>query len=546
MNRNAVKVVSFVLCAMTLLSLAACSPSSSGSFSSSSGSQSSAAADPFGKYSSTLTLSTVRTVDSFVKFDPSNPERKSLTQNIWADAYKDKLNVQFNYLWTTNDDQYDSKWNTAIASGDIPDCAVVDSTIYKELLDAGYVEDMTDYYNNYASGQYKQWSKEDGGVTEKYMTVDGKLYGLPEFGSQPDNNNILCIRNDWLKKVNMPEPKTFDDLIAVAKAFKAAKLGGDGTYGFCINKQVDSMLSLLNAMGAYYNIWIKDGSSGKLTYSTVQPAMRDALLKLQSMYQDGLFNQDFAVKDSTTAGEDIAAGKVGITGGIYITPLLSVNDNIIADKNADWKVILPPTADGSEYKSQGSATPDRYIFVKKGCKNPEAVVKVVNLDMKLKTEQYTKYNLCPDNVQVFTYCFAVNITEPWKNLMAQQAVAKALTTKDASMLSPEQKTYYDMCVAAINGSRKDIGYNLVFGADSAFKYVSELKDSNRIIVDQDQTLPTDTQVASGETLRTSLDAAMEKVIMGDDISTWDEAVTAWKKGGGDKITDEVNEWYAKQ
>jgi hypothetical protein len=36
-----------------------------------------------------------------------------------------------------------------------------------------------------------------------------------------------------------------------------------------------------------------------------------------------------------------------------------------------------------------------------------------------------------------------------------------------------------------------------------------------------------------------------KVIAGEDISVYDAAVDAWKAGGGDDITKEVNDWYAK-
>ena len=39
-----------------------------------------------------------------------------------------------------------------------------------------------------------------------------------------------------------------------------------------------------------------------------------------------------------------------------------------------------------------------------------------------------------------------------------------------------------------------------------------------------------------------------KVIMGEkDIdSTWDAFVSSWRRIGGDDVTAEVNDWYAKQ
>jgi putative aldouronate transport system substrate-binding protein len=46
-------------------------------------------------------------------------------------------------------------------------------------------------------------------------------------------------------------------------------------------------------------------------------------------------------------------------------------------------------------------------------------------------------------------------------------------------------------------------------------------------------------------LDTDLYTAIVKVIAGEDISVYDAAVDAWKAGGGDDITKEVNDWYAK-
>ena len=40
-----------------------------------------------------------------------------------------------------------------------------------------------------------------------------------------------------------------------------------------------------------------------------------------------------------------------------------------------------------------------------------------------------------------------------------------------------------------------------------------------------------------------LDSAILNVINGEDISAFDEAVEAWKAGGGDTMTEEVNAWY---
>lgn len=548
MARKIAKVISVALCTLMLASSVACgskdssvdttSTSSTGS-TVSTDSTAAEKADPFGKYAETITLTTVRTLDSNVKFDTTKPTQKSLTENAWASAYEDQLGIKFDYLWTPTPDQYASKWNVALASGDIPDTAVVDGTTYKQLVEADLVEDMTSYFNDYASDVFKQDNIADNGNTMGYMTYDGKLLGLPHDGTQPDALNLMFIRKDWLAKVNMPEPKTTDALIATAKAFVDAKLGGANTYGLNASKDPGSLAGFYNAFGANYNIWQKDSASDALVYGTIQPQMKAALLKLQQMYKDGLIAQDFAVKDGTVCSQDIAASKVGIQYGSFAEPLVSIKDNYAANKDAEWIIMTPPSADGSKYISQASATPGNFIFVKKGIKNPEAVVKVINLNFKLADSDPEGYGSGADGVEKHKYRFACEIAHPWKNLDAYKAVTAAIASKDASKLNGEQKGYYDKIVAG------DKPFSGVFGSYSTFKVIGEMKDNDQILVDAYQSLPTDTQVAKGDTIKTTLDAAMLKVIMGADISLFDKAVDGWKKGGGDAITAEVNAWYSK-
>ena len=79
---------------------------------------------------------------------------------------------------------------------------MVGSTIYKTLLEAGLVEDMTGYYNDYASDISKHYVADDGGIAQSYRTVNGKMYSLPYTGTQPDGGDVLFIREDWLQKLN--------------------------------------------------------------------------------------------------------------------------------------------------------------------------------------------------------------------------------------------------------------------------------------------------------------------------------------------------------
>lgn len=569
MGKRPLAFVSCILCVVLLLSLAACgkaadssstSEPSAAAPSSSSADTQAAAKDPLGKYASTVVLTSVRSLDSTVKFDESNPLCKSLEENQWQSAYKEYLNVDVDYIWTATPDQYNTRWNTSIAAGNLPDAAVVDSTIYAQLIEAGLVEDMTGYYNDYASDSYKQWNENDNKATLSFMTFDGKLYGLPVTGTQPDAGSMLYIRSDWLEKIGKPLPATMDELIAAAQGFMDNKLGGDKTYGIFADKNIfednsaNSLEGFMNGFGAYYNIWVDDGS-GKLVYSSIQPAMKPALLKLQELYKKGILAQDFVTKIDD---KDIGAGQVGITYGRFFTPLGGMMTSIDKE-NAEWKVMIPPTADGSPYRMQGKSAPNNFIFVKKGYAHPEAVVKVVNLGVKVNAEQWrmSVNGMDPDklfdetqeiiNQGIYTYLFMFALVDPpWKNLKDYELCSNALVTGDTGPdldKGVAARNYYN---AIKKNDTSGKTYDLIFGSDSAFKVIKDLKESDRILVDADQTLQTKTQLSSGVTIKTALDSAMFKVIMGEDISVFDKAIEAWKQGGGDAITQELNTWYASK
>jgi putative aldouronate transport system substrate-binding protein len=365
--------------------------------------------------------------------------------------------------------------------------------------------------------------------------------------------SILYIRKDWLKAVHMTEPKTMDQLVAVAKAFKAANLGGPNTVPIAASGSISTngqceVRGFLNSYGAIYDQWVKQ-SNGTLGWGSVQPNVKPALLQLQKMYKAGLFAQDFAADlTATSANQLLASNKSGIMTGVFPCPLWpGITGSYQSDKTADWEVIELPTVKGTPVISQSTVAPSSFIFVKKGCAHPEAVVKAVNLTAQLKTDEPTKYSTTPDQVQTFVYAFACQVFAPWKNLDCHLAITAAEKSGNTSLMNAEAKGYYDMIQKAKKGDRTggNIGMDLVFGKQSAFSVVETMKNSNRIMIDAYFSLPTPTMVAKAAFLKTNLDAAMLKVIMGADISTFDNAVSAWKKGGGNQITSEVNAWYSK-
>jgi N,N'-diacetylchitobiose transport system substrate-binding protein len=102
--------------------------------------------------------------------------------------------------------QAHDKFTTSIAGGKTPDVAEMGTAWTPEFADQGAFEEVS----KPASGQYVS-SLVDA------ATLDGKVWGKPWYAG----SRALIYRKDVLEKAGVEPPKTWDELIAAAKAIKA-------------------------------------------------------------------------------------------------------------------------------------------------------------------------------------------------------------------------------------------------------------------------------------------------------------------------------------
>lgn len=513
--------------------------------------------DPLGKYEPGITLRGAYFVSPGTLFIKGNPDYDSPEKNLFIQDYKDYLGIDVVYDWVSADvEAYDTKWNMAMAQNNLPDFGLVNETQYKMLLEAGQVMDMTDLFDQYASDKYKEFIEADGGATLGYSLQNGRMMGLPLTGAQPDVIPILYVRQDWLDKLNLPVPKTIEELENTAQAFIDNQMGGLGTYGIVGSKSAFdydlSFRGIFNGYGAYTGAWIKD-ETGKIVYGSTQEVVTKPLLKLQEMYKKGLINEDFAVTDPSIAKEDVASGKVGIVyGTYYLAP--GVGDAAVGDQKAEWAIVELPTADGSPAVVQSSVKRSQFIFVNKDCKNPEAVVKLINLGIDLiynedpaVVARHTTHAVGDTMIQASKYVATVFFCQiPWQNMQIHKDVSNALATgkKDWNIAIAESK--YELALKYEAGDRSQWNQYHIFGPTGTFTVIQKMWEEGRIILDEYQTLPTETMTAKEQLLKDALNTAMIKVIMGEDISVYEAAVQDWYKNGGQVMTEEVNTWYSQK
>ena len=501
-------------------------------------------------FEETVPISFARTASSTTIIDKDNPLKKSYTENVWTTTFKDALNIDLTYAWVaTDDDSNNAKWGAAIASGELPDAAYVSDAVYKQLLDGSLIMDMTDIYEAEASTLYKSLNTPE---ILGNLTTGGRMYGLPLPTNKYIGNAVLFVRTDWLAKLNLELPKTIDEAVAVARAFKEAKLGGEDTIGFMFadGSSVNDgrLVGFMNGYGAFRDIWVD--VDGKLAWSNTLPEMKDALLALQALYQEGLINQDFAVTNGTVAQEYIASGKCGIFYSTDWTVTTSMQAAVDLDPEADFTCVgIVGLTEDAETKIQTAAVRAGKLFVNAKCAHPEALVRMINLHCAVSLGEdddlREKYEGGGEDMW---YKFL-----PWNGAHLQSAMNDIGYANDIRMSQdageyvgefPNMKAFVTTCFTLPEGSKW--WHSKIGGHNGAYTYDYDMFMAGRMVPDAFNTLPTETMEILGDVVNDALNTAMLEVIMGADISVYENAVKSWFANGGQTITDEVNDWYASR
>lgn len=515
--------------------------------------------DPFGKYDPAINISFVRGIDDDLAANilPKTPG-ETLEDNRWTKVYKEELGINVSYAWTVKgnetSDAYTQKINVTLASGDLPDVVLVNPSQLKQLVDSDMVEDMTQYYNDYASEQLKKYMTEEGTGIIDSVTFDGKMMAVPETVAFNEAAQYLWIRNDWLKKLNLQAPKTMDDVLKIAEAFTTQDPDGNGkndTYGLPITKDIYS-----GAMGtegffagyhAYPNLWVED-SNGKLAWGSTLPETKVALQKLAEMYKAGQIEQEFGVKDGGKVAETIAAGKFGINYGAQWNPMYPLISNFNNDKNADWTAYSLVSNDDKKVMVPLKFNQTRIFAVKKGYKNPEALVKLMNMHIEKnwgESADFNKYYMPVENGAVGVWKFSPVCPAPsFKNLEAFIAIDEARKNNDFSKLTGEPKVIQANIDAYEKGDDAMWGWERIYGKTGAFKSMVEYKNNDQLLKEKFTGAPTQTMAEKKTTLDKMEKEVFVKIIMGSvSIDEFDKFVSDWNKLGGEAMTKEVNEWY---
>ena len=516
------------------------------------------APDPFGRYEETVDVHFVRDTDDTLdaNFFSQYPD-KTMTDNLWCDLYRDVLNVNVVYDWIVKSgDEYDTKLAAAVAIGDIPEFVNVSTVQMKQLVEADAIMPLEDIYEQYAAPFTKQILESDGLSPFQAATFDGHLYGLPNVDSSLMIADLLWVRTDWLEKLGLPIPTTMDEVMATAEAFAKADFDGNGvddTLGIAIEKslwsQMFSLRGFFNAFDSYPGIWVED-ENGNLVYGSTLPGTKDALKALHEMYEKGLIDPEFGVKDGGKVAESTTAGKCGLFYGAQWNSIYPLQSCVNLDKNAQWRAVSIVSATDKPVKAQTNVGTLSWTVVRKDVKHPEAVMKMFNVFIEKnwgETNENGIYYAPLDSESIWKLSPVVP-TNPHKNDGAFLDLEQYRKDGDESKVQGEALSILKKLQAFDSGSEEGFalwGWERIYGAEGAYgvliDYFNKGMTQDNLFVGA----PSDNMTARMSTLQDLQDEVFIKIILGQaDIDDFDKFVSDFYALGGEDITKDVNDWYA--
>lgn len=396
--------------------------------------------------------------------------------------------------------------------------------------------DLTDLIDKYAP-DIKAYMEAYPDRAACMKSPDGSIYMI-NYSPDGDVGRAYFIRTDWLNKLNLKMPTTFDELETVLYAFRDQDPNGNGE-----KDEVPLFNDKKTELIRYANLWNarvygNDNTSeriildkdGKFYHGWTAPEFKTAMIGMAKWYKDKIIDQEAFTRKNNSARPTLWTQTN--TGGMtheWLASTAAYNANEELLKLApDFKVeaMLPPSYDGTpgfEEHRRIVIKPDGWA-ISANCKNPEAAIKFMNwffteegqiaANYGIEGESYTMVNGKP----VFT-----------DEVLSQTGVNLYLQTKYGAQYPIGYAMMYDY----------ERQWTLKEGQDAYDLYEKNI-DTIRVpetpvmSFTEDEQKIYDTYISG---LNTYLDETVQGFITGtiDVESEWDNYVAKCKELGSDEL-----------
>ncbi|MDR3147374.1 MAG: extracellular solute-binding protein [Treponema sp.] len=473
------------------------------------------------------------------------------SNNLWTRAYKKYLNIELQTLWVSN--EYDTNLNLAIASGEIPDVFKVNDTQFRQLMEAGMLEDITDAVTGNVSTKVKAYYDFVPSILDAYRK-NGRLYGFPQmYYGDIEIPHYMWFRKDWAAALGFNgDPKTVDELVRRMEAVNQRY----GAKGIAVDKGISELYAIAPMWHAAPNIWVT-GRDGTIVYGTVQPEMKTAIAAFADWYKRGLINPNFAIEDGDTVKTDVINGKYGVQPfaqwwGWYAGEGV-VNNN---GPQSYFEPYLLPSIDNNPVLYPLNFPNYGTIVVRKGYQHADAVMKLFNMYVFIemdgkKYKVFSDVDLTEFNTNEHTMPFIIRApTIDYNGYIQTQdfkkngdiSVFDSQSHADDAVLS---KRYDESGSTGMESISNVFGrYLQMYNGRSSYGLAKGIVDRDEFIRNKIWGATPEGVAKYGSTLSDMLLEGFTQIILGNQpIGHFDTLVRNWYAQGGQEMTDAVNAMY---
>lgn len=252
-----------------------------------------------------------------------------------ADSFEQQTGISIKYFNAVTD--FDQRLARAATGNALPDVVFNDAIVVGQMVQLGIVDEIDPKKLKHGADVYEA-------AWKSTQLPDGKFYGVPTSA----HTYALFIRQDWLDKLGMKAPTTWDELKKVAHAFTFNDPDGNGkndTYGFVM--PLATTRGYASSFSSSY-LWQAGGNylvatqPGKFKAALDSKEAVTAMTFMRSMVCEGV-SQPGAINQTTAdANTSYRSGQGGMySSGPYHIALFDKDPG-----KAAYTVVPPPAGPG--------------------------------------------------------------------------------------------------------------------------------------------------------------------------------------------------------
>ncbi|WP_214628221.1 extracellular solute-binding protein [Paenibacillus agaridevorans] len=257
------------------------------------------------------------TLDTWIVSDGNFRGQNYNEKNSFA-KMEGLTNININWIQGSGADGVEA-FNLLMAGGQLPDLVAYNNMVTEgpKYGQQGAFVELTPYIEQHAPN-FKKILDNHPELRKLLTTADGEIYQFPQLNLHEYNLVQMYpqIRQDWLEKLKLEEPKTIDDWYTVLKAIKEGDPNGNGIADEIPYVAVN-LQHIIRTFGPAFNTdWEFYVDNGKVKFAPYEAEYKELLQWLNKLYSEGLLDKNYLVDtDFKFLTEKVTTDRAGAWAG---------------------------------------------------------------------------------------------------------------------------------------------------------------------------------------------------------------------------------------